>query len=858
MLRTALRNLFAHKARLMMTALAVVLGTAFVSGTLIFSDTVSTAYQNAMTTSLKDVAVSVTNSRPPSDAAARSEEEPADGEPTSVLNDQLARKLRALPGVASVRSTADGAVFLVGKDDQLLGDERGNKGTNYVPGKDGKDGTYPLKEGRAPAAAAEIALDAKTAASGGYKIGDTVRFAIDGPTLHKKLVGLVGTDDPKVTAGAGLALFDTATAQKLFTGPGQYGELVLAATPGTDDRALTAKVRQALPKDRAKATSGAELAAAEAKMIAAESDAMPKTLLSFAGIALFIGVFIIVNTFTMLIAQRSREIALLRAIGASRRQVVRSVLAEAGLLGLVSSAIGFALGLGIALGLRPLLNASGSGLPDGPPVIGAAPVLSSLAVGVLVTVLAAWLPARKAAKIAPVEALSTAEEPPAPRSLVLRNSIGAAVTAIGVAIMLYASTLRDLTGLTPAMTGAVLTMAGTVILAPLLSRPVIALAGNVSSRLFGITGKLAEQNAVRNPRRTAATASALVIGLVLITGMTVIGTSVQQTLDKAVAKDFKGDYQITTRLFEGLDPKMSRQVAQLPGVVGAAGIRSADYGNDGEYGQMTATDFGQLQKVTGLHFVSGSSGSVHGEDVAVSQSKAKAKGWKTGDTVKADFFLDKSSLRKLKVAAIYQDNHIAGDMLADTALVDPYLLKPVTDSKILVKAASGKADGLEREIRDALGNSPLLKVQDKDDLRREKAGQADTVLNMTYGLLGMAMVIAVLAVINTLAMSVFERTREIGMLRAIGLSRSGIRQMVRLESVVISLIGAVFGIGVGVFVAWMGSGLAEQALPAYEMALPWGRLGLFFLITLAVGVLAALWPARRASRLNILKSITTQ
>ncbi|WP_369369136.1 ABC transporter permease (plasmid) [Streptomyces sp. CG4] len=857
MLRTALRNLFAHKARLMMTALAVVLGTAFVSGTLIFSDTVSSAYQNAMTTSLKDVAVSVTDSRPPSDAA-RSEKEPADGKPASVLNDQLADKLRALPGVASVRSTATGTVYLVGKDNQLLGDDQGNKGTNYVPGKDGKDGTYPLKEGRGPADDDEIALDAKTAAAGGYKIGDTVRLAIDGPTLHKKLVGLVGTDDPKVTAGADLVLFDTATAQKLFASPGRYNELVLAATPGTDDPALTAKVQQALPKDRAKATSGTELAAVEAEMIAADSDAMSRTLLSFAGIALFIGMFIIVNTFTMLIAQRSREIALLRAIGASRRQVMRSVLAEAGLLGLVSSAIGFALGAGIALGLRPLLNASGAGLPDGPPVIGAAPVLSSLAVGVPVTVLAAWLPARKAAKIAPVEALSTAEAPPAPRSLVLRNSIGAAVTALGVAIMLYASTLQDLTGLTPAMTGAMLIMAGTVILAPLLSRPLIALAGKATTRLFGITGKLAEQNALRNPRRTAATASALVIGLALITGMTVIGASVQQTLDKAVAKDFKGDFQITTHYYEGLDPKMSRQVAHLPGVVGAAGIRSVAYGNDGKYGQMTATDFGQLQKVTDLHFVSGSSDSLHGEDVAVSQSKAKAKGWKIGDTLKADFFLGKNSIRDLKVAAIYQDNQIAGDMLADTALVDQYLPKPVKDSKILVKAASGKADGLEKEIRDALGNSPLLKVQDKDDLRREKAGEANTVLNMMYGLLGMAMVIAVLAVINTLAMSVFERTRELGMLRAIGLSRSGIRQMVRLESVVISLFGAVLGIGVGVFIAWAGGKLAGQALPTYAMALPWDRLGLFFLIALVVGVLAALWPAHRASRLKILTSITAQ
>ncbi|MFI1199597.1 ABC transporter permease [Streptomyces sp. NPDC020883] len=854
MLRTALRNIVAHKARLMMTALAVVLGTAFVSGTLIFSDTVGAAYRNAMSKNLKDVAVSVHAQS----ARGADGPEPEDGRRGSALDDRLADRIRALPGVASVRPSLSGDTIVVGKDNQPLGREWGNRGVNYVADKDGKDGRYPLKEGRAPASAGEMALDAQSARHGGYALGDTVRFATDGPALTKKLVGIVGTDDPQVESGASLALFDTATAQKLFLHPGQYDELVVAAQPGTDNQALTEQVRRLLPKDRAEATSGTELAAQEARMITEQTRSLTKMLLTFAGIALFVGVFIIANTFTMLIAQRSREIALMRAVGASRRQVVRSVLAEAGLLGLASSAVGFALGLGIAVGLRPLLNATGAGFPDGPLVISPDAVLAALGVGVLVTVLAAWLPSRKAAKIAPVEALSTVEAPPARRGLVLRNSLGAVVTGLGVAVMLYVSTQKNADALPVAMLGGALTLAGMIILAPLLSRPLVALAGKVTTRLFGVTGKLAKENALRNPRRTAATASALMIGLVLITGMTVGGHSVQRAMDEMVAKDLKADYKVTSSHFDGIDPQLSRKAARVPGVEAVVPLRRVGVATTGTgFLSLTGTDLIRLPKVTDVRFDSGSYDAVRGNGIAVSRTKAKELGLKPGSTLAAEFFSGKAKKQQLTVTGIYEDNQVVGDALGAASLVDPHK-KPFKDDAVLVKAADGKSTGLDKEIRDALGNSPLLKVQDRDALRNQDAGAINTMLNMMYGLLGMAVVIAVLGVVNTLAMSVFERTREIGMLRAIGLARSGVKQMVRLESVVISLFGAVLGIGVGVFLAWAGGSITATSLPTYEMVLPWGRLALFFAIALVVGVLAAAWPARRAARLNTLESISAQ
>ncbi|MEV5595122.1 FtsX-like permease family protein [Streptomyces sp. NPDC052496] len=867
MFKTALRNVLAHKARLVMTALAVLLGVAFVSGTLVFSDSVGQAVKNASAKSFQDVAVSVQAGSPESGP----EPEDADGRRISALDDKLAGRIRALPGVASVHTNVTGRATIADKDNQPIGEAWQNVAANYQPGPDGKDGRYPVVQGHGPRAAGEIAVDEGTAEKGGLKVGDTVRFATDGPALTKKLVGIVHSEDPKVTAGGSLALFDTATAQRLFTHPGQYDELVVSSKPGTDEAALTDAVEKLLPKGRAQATSGSKLAAEQAEMVEHSTSALSKTLLVFAGIALFVGVFIIANTFTMLISQRSREIALMRAIGASRRQVVRSVLAEAGLLGLVSSVVGFALGTGIAVTMRAVLDANGAGFPDGPLVISPTAVLSALGVGVLVTVLAAWLPSRKAAKIAPVEALSTVDAAPALRGLVVRNTIGAIVTGIGVAIMLYVSSLTktEESNLMIAMAGSALTLTGVIILSPLLSRPLVTLAGKVTTRIFGISGKLAKENALRNPRRTAATASALMIGLTLITGMTVAGISTQRAADELSAKGLTADYQVTTSNFRGLEPKLTQRAASVPGVEATVPLRQTvfDVAADGAFGMLTGTDLDRLGKVTELTFRSGSLQAVRDSGgIAVSESRAKEKGWKTGDTLQATFPTDargdeqkRKNQKKtpLKIVGIYEDNQVVGETLGSTKLVDPHL-KPFKDDKVLIKTTAGPDAGLAKDIRKALGDSPLLKVQDKDALRKENAGSIDTVLNMVYGLLGMAVIIAVVGVVNTLAMSVFERTREIGMLRAIGLARTGIKQMVRLESVVISLFGAVLGIGVGVFLAWAGGKMVASSMPTYEMVLPWDRLGIFLAIALVVGVLAAAWPARRAARLNMLESIGAQ
>lgn len=336
MLRTALRNVFAHKTRLLMTALAITLGVAFVCGTLVFGDTVAQALRGASAKSFKDVAVSVQAE------SQQNTDDEANNTRTTALTSELVDKVRAVPGVTSVHAIVDGAATLAAKDGRPLNADNSwqNLAINYAPDTPNtdRDSRFPLSAGRAPTTSDEMALDRRTAEKAGYAIGDVVRFAVQGPTLTKKLVGIVTTDDPRVTAGGSLALFDTGTAQQLFLQAGRFDELAIGSAPGTDNHELTSRIRALLPAEGITVTSGAQLANEQAQLIAESTKALTRMLLAFAGLALFVGVFVIANTFTMLIAQRSRETALLRAVGASRRQVVRAVLTEAGLLGLGASA----------------------------------------------------------------------------------------------------------------------------------------------------------------------------------------------------------------------------------------------------------------------------------------------------------------------------------------------------------------------------------------------------------------------------------------------------------------------------------------------------------------------------------------
>ncbi|MFH8567369.1 ABC transporter permease [Streptomyces sp. NPDC017993] len=844
MFRTALRNVLAHKARLLMTVLAVMLGVAFVSGTLVFTSTISDAFQRSSQKGFDHVDVALQ----PHGSESRS------GAPGGApdLDQKLLDKVSAVPGAASATGTVSGFTAVADKHGKLIGDGFSTRGGNYYPEKDGKDARYPLRDGAAPRDGAQIALDAHTADRAGYRVGDTVRISVDGPVREAKLTGIFTTDDGTVAAGGSLALFDTASAQKLFAAPGAYSEIDVRAAPGTSQSALKAALDKVLPRDGVEATTGKKLADDQAEQIAKSMDGMKTGLLAFAGIALFVGIFIIANTFTMLVAQRTKELALMRAVGASRRQVTRSVLIEAFVVGAIAAVAGLAAGIGIGAGLRTLMNGTGATVPDGPLVVSPSTILASLLVGVVVTVLAAWLPGRRAAKIPPVAAMNSVHATATTKSLVVRNTIGALFAGAGAAGVLTATGMDD--GKAVMGGGAVLLLIGVFVLTPLLSRPLIALAAPVL-RAFGISGALARQNAVRNPRRTAATASALMVGLTLITGLTVIAGSVQKGIDKMATSSLKADYVVSMAGMTPLSPAVAKKLGDLDEVTAVSPLRNSPsrVGTGTEY--LTGVNGKDFGKLTQLDFTDGSLGRLSGHAAVVDGSTAKEKGWRVGSRVPVTFEDGKKDT--LTVSGVYQGNEMIKGIILDNAVLAPHQ-KHITDMRVMVKTKDGATEATKDSLVEALGKNPAITVQDKKDVSDSIAQIFNLMLNMLYGLLAMAVIVAVLGVINTLAMSVFERSQEIGMLRAIGLDRRGIKRMVRLESLVISLFGGVLGIGLGVFFGWAAGELVGSSLATYELVLPWGRMGIFLALAAVVGVLAALWPARRAARLNMLEAIKAE
>ncbi|MFD5328194.1 ABC transporter permease [Streptomyces sp. NPDC127092] len=871
MLRTALRNILAAKARLAMTVLAVCLGVAFVSGTLVFADSTAAAHRAAASKSFAGIAVTVTEKAPPPGAADRQR--------SSVLDDALVRKLAQVPGVAAVRPSADGSAILNAADGSPLRADRAwtHLAAAYVPAEDvpanganggknggdrgnggngGKDSRYPLAEGRGPVSSEEIAVDSGTAAAGRFRVGDTVTLATDGPVMTKRLVGIVTTDDPRVTAGGTLALFDRATAQRLFATPGHYTGIDLSAAPGTTADELADRVTAVLPADRAEAITGAAQAAQQAVLVDTLTRGYEKVPMVFAGVALFIGSFLIVNTFTMLVARRTRETALLRAIGASRRQVSRSVLLEALVVGLVASTAGFLLGLGVAAVLPEVLSSGGNTLPRGPLVIGPLPVVAAFAVGVGVTVLAAWLPARRAARVAPVEAMRTAEQPPAAPRFGLRGAVGLGLLVLGAGWLVSLSGARDASeeNLRSAMAGCGLFVAALIVLAPLLAGPVIRLAGRLTGRL-GVTGRLARENALRDPRRTAATAATLLVSTALVAGLAVIGNSTGQALDRQAAAGLGADHVISSRsTMTGIDPAAVRRIAGTPGVRTASAVTDSTMFIAGGVRQISGVDPATVGDTMRLEFVSGSAEGLAPGRIAVSGTLARENGVTTGDVLNVSLGRG-DRFTKVTVVGVYKDNPTAGDALGARSEVAAKSLLPGSVQRVLLRTdGTASKPALEARLRTAVGNNPLLKVQDRDELVREAAGSVADLLGVMYGMLVIGVVIGALAIVNTLAVSVAERTREIGVLRALGMDRAAVRRTIRLEALTVAGFGTLLGLTGGLFGAWAVGSLANGAVEQYSLAVPWGTLLLVCLLSLTTGTLAAAAPARRAATLSPLEA----
>ena len=847
MLRAAWKSLLGRKLRLVMSTSAIVLGVAFVAGSLIFTDTLGRSFTALFASSVGDVVV-----RPAGGAQ--------DGQPTtrtvpaSVLHD-LAR----VPGAARVDGNVRTfGVFVVGKDGKVVGGQGApGIGLNYTgaPAGHGLKG-LTVVDGRPPRHSGQVALDRKTAQRAGYRIGDHVHLVTTGKraVLHPVLVGLAAFGDGGSTNGATITLFDTATAQRLFLGGRHaFSDAWVTAEPGVSEQQLRDQVAAALPKGY-DAVTGDAAAKQEASDLQKALSFITTFLLIFAGIALVVGSFLIVNTFSILVAQRGRELALLRALGASRGQVTRSVLFEAVVLGLVGSTLGLGLGVLLAMGIRALfatfgLDLSGAGLVFAPRT-----VVASYAVGILVTVLAAYLPARRSARIPPVAALR--DDVALPESALHRRLVvGVVLVAGGIGCLL--------TGLYGAVAspawwvggGVLATLLGVAAAGAVIGRPFMAATGLVYRRLFGTVGLLAGQNAVRNPRRTAATASALMIGLALVTTMAIVGASAKRSVDHAIAQNFLGDLVVSNALAQPFSPSIGDRVKRTPGVAAVTRVRYAFGRVDGHREGLVGVSAGSLRDVVRIRMVAGSASALHDGTVLVSRRQARGSGLHVGDTVS---FLVPTGTRSYRVVGVYAPNPMLGYSFTTTLGTLARAGFPAEDNYLLVSVGAGASPThVQRAIEQQTAALPTVTVKNQAEYAAAQRAPIDKLLLLIYALLGLALVIAVLGIVNTLALSVIERTREVGLLRAVGLSRAQLRRMVRLEAVAIAVLGALLGVGLGVLfgVALMTS-LKDQGLDV--TAVPVAQLAGFVAASGLVGVLAAVLPARRAARLDVLAAIATE
>ncbi|MEU6084621.1 FtsX-like permease family protein [Streptomyces sp. NPDC047108] len=834
MLRTTLRTLRSHRLRFALPALAVVLGVAFVTGSLIYGDSVSTAVTKALANSQPDVSVAVQ----PAESARYSSS--GSSATKSRIDDAILRRLRGVPGVAAARGTVEGRSFLAGRDGTLVGDLYRSAGVNYVPDRTGKDPRYPLAAGRGPRTAGEVAVDTAAAERSGHRVGDTVRIVVGGTARDARLVGLFTAQDSRVATGGTLTAFDTATALRRFAPvPGSYTSITLTAADGTSEAELARRAQELLPRGL-EAVTAAEL---ESAATDASGNKLTTLLLGFAGVALFVSTFLVANTFTMLSAARAREHALLRVVGATRRYVMRQVLAEAAVVGAVASVVGYALGIGVAALLNTLFGAAG-GTSAPLRIDRLTPVLAAFGVGIGITMLAAYIPARRAAAVSPVAALRT-NRPPTPASLRRRSVLGAAVTGLGV-LLLWAAT-GDENILYAA--GPVL-LVGLIVLTPLIALGVTRLLRTPLRRLAGIRGKLALENARRNPRRTAATAATLMVGLAMITAVTVVVASIGRMDEDEADRAMASDLRITAVDFGEVGPDVARRVERLPYAAAVTAVvdTGIQVSRDDMIGAAAVTP-GTVERLAPITLREGSLQRLD-RGIALEQETAAARHVTLGSRVTGSVDGTKRKTA-LPVVAIYEGKDFAPALVSRTRL--PHATGTEDRARItsvLVDADPGRTAALQRDIRRALDN-PTLLVQDRAEVRTAASADTAEFRDIMYALLSVTVLIGALGVVNTMGMAVSERVREIGMLRALGLDRRRLASVLRIESVTISLLGSALGLVAGGAIG-TAAVLTRSSVP---LVVPWGTAALCFAATAAIGVLASLWPGRQAMAVPMLKAM---
>jgi putative ABC transport system permease protein len=840
MLKTTIKGLVARKLRLFATALAVLLGVAFMAGTFVLTDTIARTFHDLFG-SVYVHTDAVVRGRAALESSAFEAQRPR-------VDATLIRAITSVPGVRAAEGNVFDYAQLVDGQGRAVGKAESAYGLNW--NQVGGLNPFNLVAGRAPQADNEVAINKAGADQGAFAVGDTATVLVHAGPQRLRIAGIVrfGTAD-SIASGNGV-LFTQAAAQRLMAEPGKFDDISVVADEGVSQEQLRDRLATALPG--ADVVTGKAILAENDRTIKKAVKGLNQALLAFALIALFVGSFIIYNTFSILVAQRGREMALLRAIGASRRQVLGSVLLEAVVVGLIAALLGVAAGVGVAVGLRALLSRFGFEIPAGGIVLAPRTVLISLLVGVLVSAASAVLPARKAAKAPPISALRDLANDSAGRSH-RRVVIGAAVTAAGVTA-LSLGLLLDPKRMLLVGLGAATIFIGVAVLGPVIAAPASRFIGAPLPAIKGMPGTLARENAIRNPKRTSATAAALMIGVSLVAFITIFGSSTKRTLTADIDKTFTSDFLIDTGSFAALSPDLAKRLARLPEVQAASGVRSNMAEVDGATSDLVAVDPASYGRIANLGITKGRLEDLDSDGIAVLDTVATAKGWSVGEDIGVRFA--ETGERRLTVAAIFSHTqNPASSYLIGLSAYDANFTDRL-DGSVLVKRAEGVSPGAARAALERVtADYPTARLQDRAEYKQARSAEIDRDLGLLYVLLALAVLIALLGIANTLTLSVFERTRELGLLRAIGMARRQVRAMVRWESVIIALFGTCMGLVIGLFFSWaMVKAASDQA----ALTVPAGQLAAGTLVAALAGVIAAVFPARRAARLDVLAAISTE
>ncbi len=850
MIGVALANLRSAPGRLIATALAIVLSIAFVTGTLVLTDTIDASFADAF------------GGGGAADVTVRGQAAFGDDLERPGVDPALAEVVAGVDGVAAVEARYAAPVAFTGPDGAAVSNPGPPTTAVDVPTVAAL-ATVELRDGRLPAAADEVALAAAAAEEQGVAVGDAVTLALDGAARDLTVVGTFGGPDGAEVVDGTTALFDDATAVAEL-GAGGAASIAVLAADGEDVPALRDAVARAAG-DGVDVVTGDELAAETTAAFGTVLDYITVALVGFAGVSLLVGAVLIFNTFAITVAQRTRELALLRAVGAGRGQVLTAVLVEAGVIGVAGSAAGFGVGVGLAAGLLAVLEAVGFPLPAAPLQVLALTPVVAVGLGVAVTLVSAVLPALAATRVPPVAALQAVAAPPVRRPGAARVLPGLALLAAGVAGLAWGLVTDPAALPAPRLAvigaGALGVLAGTGVLTPVLVRPLVGLLGAPVAAARGLQGQLARENALRNPARTAATSAALMIGLGLVSFALVFASSLRASVTATLEEQFRADLQVQGASFGPpvtLPEEVAGVVAAVDGVAVASVAREADVGVDGVARELTAVDPGTFTTVLSVDVVDGDLDDLD-DGVAVASGVATDLGLGVGDDLAVQW-RPEAEPEPVRIVALYEQSGLPfGGGVGQLVVAAERLLAAlpeVAPTGVLVAVADGAgvAD-VRADVETALADYPGAVVVDSQEVLDEVTATINQILVLIGALLALSVLIALFGIVNTLSLSILERTREIGLLRAVGMLRTQVRTMIRWEAVLVAVLGAVLGVGIGVLFGWiLQLALAGDGLST--LSLPWLQLVAAFVLAGVAGVLAAVVPARRAARLDVLRALS--